>query len=148
MDSLVSKYYRYRSTYWRWQRILFPSPAEVRFIEIMGGKVWTFNRVRSTNTGFPLTLVVSLGKVLKRQNYKREVRYGKYFVDFSNDLNRIIEVDGREWHMDVVADMDREIYIKMLLQKNPVGMRLLRIKAYQIYNNSAEVQRKVMDFVS
>jgi very-short-patch-repair endonuclease len=143
MSALISKYYRYRSRYWQLQRLLFPSPAEVRFIELMGGRCTKIVHVKNHKTKFPLVIVWSLGKTLKRQNYKREVRYGRYYVDFANDLNRIIEVDGAAYHMDVIADMDREIDIK---GRQP-DARFLRVKAYQLYNNSAEVQRKVLTFI-
>ena len=109
----------------------------------MGGRCTKIVHVKNHKTKFPLVIVWSLGKTLKRQNYKREVRYGRYYVDFANDLNRIIEVDGAAYHMDVIADMDREIDIK---GRQP-DARFLRVKAYQLYNNSAEVQRKVLTFI-
>lgn len=148
IKKLVSTFYRTRSRYWRLQRILFPSPAEVRFIELLGGRVVTFNYIKSNKTGFPLALIVSLGRILKQAKFKHEVRYGKYYVDFSNDLNWIIEIDGYAFH-DVVADMDREIYIhEMLTRHSPYGMRILRVPAYRIYNNPSRVQRDVLKFIT
>ena len=92
-------------------------------------------------------IVVSLGPVLKHQNVRREVRYGKYFVDFANDLDRIIELDGAAYHQDVVADMDREIYIQELCRRQKREARILRIKAYELYNNPTGTQNRVLKFL-
>jgi very-short-patch-repair endonuclease len=123
--------------------MIFPSPIELEFIELMGGKVVRFTKLRDPRTKFPAAWIVSLGPMMKAQNVHREVRYGKYFVDFSNDLHRIIEIDGSAYHMDVVADMDREIYIKA---RQP-GMRMMRIKTYELRNNKHSVQSRVIDFL-
>lgn len=145
--TIADRYYRIRSNYYRLKRLLFPSPAEVRFIELMGGKVLKFTRLKSSN-GFSMVVVFRRSKILKQAKIKREVRYGKYYVDFANDLNWIIEVDGSPYHMDVVADMDREIYINELLHRNPFGMRLLRIKAPRLWNDKDRLQRDVLKFLS
>lgn len=125
------------------------SPAEARFIELMGGKVWTVERIRSKHTGFPLTPYWSLGTRLKAEGFRREVRYGRYFVDFANDLNRIIEVDGNPYHMDVVADMDREIYIKEFCwrwQRNREA-RIMRIPAHKLWLDKQKLQDDVLKFI-
>jgi hypothetical protein len=112
MQKLTRTIRKWRGRYRRARRLVFISPAEARFIELMGGKVLVWRRIRDKHTGFPMAYYWNLGKRLKAEGFRREVRYGLYFVDFANDLNRIIEIDGNEYHMDVVADMDREIYIR------------------------------------
>ncbi len=140
--TIVDRYYRARSRYWQYKRLIFPSPAEVRFVEIMGGRVWRWRR---------LALVVSLGRHLRGGNFRREVRYGRYYVDFANDLNYIIEIDGAKYHQDVVADMEREIYITDHCWKYAPAhgrqARILRVKAYHVYNNSRKVQDDVLNFM-
>lgn len=145
--TIADRYYRARSQYWRIKRLLFPSPAETRFIELMGGKVFIIDRLKSSS-GFPMAIVLSRGKILREAKMKREVRYGKHYVDFANDLNWIIELDGTYWHQDIVADMDREIYINEMLRKNPYGMRLLRVRAPRIWNDRTGLQNQIIDFLS
>jgi very-short-patch-repair endonuclease len=137
---------------WRWRyrklkHIVFMSPAEVRFVELMGGKVYTNNRLKVN--GFPFAIVISMGKILRREHFKREVRYGKYFVDFSNDLNRIIEIDGSQYHRDVVADMDREIYIKEMCRRIDRNReaRIMRIPAFRLGLDPQRVQQNTIEFI-
>jgi very-short-patch-repair endonuclease len=137
-------YYRNRAKWGRRRRMIFPSPLELEFVELMGGKVWRSKRIRDRKRNFPLAIILSMGPVLGGENMKREVRYGRYFVDFSNDVNRVIEIDGAQYHMDVVADMDREIY----LTSKPYNCRILRIKTYEIRNQPDRVQQKTMKFLT
>lgn len=117
-------------------------------MKLLGAKTFTFGSPKSTRKRFPLTLVLSRGHILQDAKMHREVRFGKYYVDFANDLNWIIEIDGTHWHMDVVADMDREIYINELVRKSPYGWRLLRIKAPRIWNDPAGVRAQVLEFIT
>lgn len=87
---------------------------------------------------------MSMGKWLNEEKFKREVRYGKYWVDFANDLNRVIEIDGRQWHMDVVADFDRDIY----LREKPHNCQIMRVKAVRLWNDKDRVQREVLKFLT
>jgi very-short-patch-repair endonuclease len=125
------------------------SPAEARFVQLMGGTVKTTTRIKARDTGFPLTYYWNLGRRLKAEGFRREVRYGPYFVDFANDLNRIIEIDGSQYHMDVVADMDREIYIRELCYKWHPNReaRILRVPAYRLGLDSRRVQDDVLKFI-
>ncbi len=113
----------------------------MRFIEIMGGRVMRFEKIRSRKTGFPLSIVISMGRFLKDERFKREVRAGKYFVDFGNDILYAFEIDGKYWHMDVVAQFERDSY---LYQR---GWRIMRIEAVRIYNNPDAVKREVLKFL-
>lgn len=134
---------RWRGRVRRVRRLIYMSPAEARFVELMGGRVFTSKRWRSKRTGFPVSVVWSLGKTLEGEQFRREVRFGRYFVDFANDVGRIIEIDGQDYHMDVVADMDREIYIKGVASE----ARFLRIPAWRLGQDPDRVQRDVMKFI-
>ncbi len=125
------------------------SSAEVRFIQLMGGKVFTIHRIKHPQTRRPLRIVWTLGKTLGRENFKREVRYGVYWVDFANDLNRIIEIDGAAYHQDVVADMDRDIYIRQHCYRNARDReaRIMRIPAYKMNLQADIVQQNVLQFI-
>lgn len=113
----------------------------MRFIEIMGGRVLTIGKLKSRRTGFPMTFVLSMGKVLKDEQFRREVRVGKYYIDFGNDVCWGIEIDGKKWHMDVVADFERESY---LYQR---GWRIKRIDAVKLWNQPDQVQREILQFL-
>lgn len=148
--SMADRYYRARSAYRRLKRLAFPSPAETRFIELMGGKVWRLGFIRLGN-GWPLTIILSSGKILRAAKMKREVRYGRYYVDFANDIHWVIEIDGGPWHQDVVAEMDREIYIRDLIRrstKNRQDLRLLRVPAPRIWNDKTRLQNQVISFLN
>lgn len=140
--TLIDVYLRWRSKYWRLHRLLFPSPAELKLIVLMGGKVLTFKWLKSTKTGFPFALVISRGRLFRHERVRREVRCGRYYIDFGNDIGRCIEVDGTAFHLDVVADYDREIYMTQR------GWRLLRIKAPRIWNDPDRLQAEIVNFLA
>jgi very-short-patch-repair endonuclease len=97
----------------RLHRLLFPSPLEAQFVRIMRGHTLTIPFVKSRRTGFPLTFIWR-GKLLKRELVKREVRAGSKFIDYAvvtPFYKRGIEIYS-SWHMDVVADQQREDYLK------------------------------------
>lgn len=121
--------------------MLFPSPAELKLIEIMGGKFLKINKLKHPKTHFPFAIVLSMGKVLETEKFKREVRIGKYFVDFGNDIAWAIEVDGKNFHRDVVAEFDRDSYIYQR------GWRIWHIDAVRLWNSPDLVQREVLKFL-
>ncbi|MBS4040378.1 MAG: DUF559 domain-containing protein [Flavobacteriales bacterium] len=140
---IKKKYYILRSQIGRRSRMLYISPAEVRFIRIMGGHVVTFYDDRHPRTKFPLAYVVSLGRFLKRHGYEREVRVGKSFVDFGDvERRRGLEIDGRDWHMDVVKEMERDEYMRQF------GWTLFHIQAADLWRNPDYVQRQVLQFMA
>ena len=123
------------------RRLFFMSPAEARFIELLGGHVIRIKRIKHPRNGFPLTIYWRMGKILGNEKFKREVRIGKYFVDFCNDLGWIVEIDGRDYHMDVVADLEREGYI---IERG--FEHWLRIPAHRLWRDPAQVQRDTLKF--
>lgn len=140
--SLKSRYYRIRGRIGRWRRLLFISPAEARLIQLMGGRCLKFVWVKSRRTDFPLGLVIKRPKLFKNEHVKREVRVGRYYLDFGNDIGRAIEVDGNDWHRDILADMERDSY---LIER---GWRIKRIPAHRLWREPDIVQRDVLNFLS
>lgn len=135
------KYYHLRGRYYRDSRMIFPSPAEIRFIRLMGGKVVTVGFFKHLKTGFPLAVVLTMGKTLRQEQVRREVRVGGKYVDFGNDINRGIEVDGKAYHTDIIAQVERDEYF------NKHGWLVLHIPAIEVFNQPDKVQRKVLNFL-
>lgn len=137
--------------------MLFPSPAELKLIEIMGGKIVTINWLRHPNTDFPLAFVWSLGRALSSQHFNREVRSGKYYIDFGNDILWGIEVDGKNWHRDIVREYDRGEYLTGFCNKQcprhcnkhgNLGWRIKHIPAVRLWAEPAVVQVDLLRFLN
>ena len=141
VSAIASKYYRARGLWNKRRRLLFPSPAEVEFVRIMGGWAITIDLFKDIHTGFPLT-IMGLGKFLNGEGMRREVRVGRYYADFGNDIMRAIEVDGRQWHTDVVKDMERDEYF------HQYGWLIIHIRAIDIYRNPDVVREAVTRFLT
>lgn len=133
-------FYRTRSKWWRDNRLLYPSPAEVRFIRLMGGRVITIGRIKHYKTKYPLAIVVSLGRVLTRQNFRREVLVGTKLCDFGNDLKAAIEIDGKYYH-DIVEQVERDEYFAQY------DWRVLHIEASMLWREPSKVQQMVLNFL-
>ena len=141
-QNILYHYRIVRSQVWRARRMLFMSPAEARFIEMMGGRVLVVEWfVSPLNNNYPLTIVLSMGKLLRREKVRREVRVGKCFIDFGNDIRRGIEIDGRDYHQDVLKEQARNEYVA------EYGWRLLHIQAGDMYRSPDYVKRKVIAFL-
>ena len=138
---LITRYYRTRASYYRWSRLLFPSAAEVRLVEIMGGRMLKIKFIKHYETKRPLTIILSLGKALESERFGREVRAGRYYIDFGNDLAMGLEVDGAAYHRDVVAQFERDSY---LYQR---GWRIIHIPAIKLWNDPLAVQQQILSFV-
>ena len=141
IKKLVTKFYRTRSSYYRWNRLLFPSAAEVRFVHIMGGRYFQIWWLKHPKTKRPFTIVYSLGRVLRDERFKREVRVGRFFVDLGNDCQMAVEIDGARWHRDIIKEMKRDEYLA------GYGWRVLHLPAVKLWNDPAYVQRTILKFV-
>jgi very-short-patch-repair endonuclease len=125
-------------------RILFPSPAEVRFVRIMGGRAVTFHFIRHPKTKFPLVVFVTMGRTLRREFVQREVRVGAMYVDFAfvNDYTKkAIEVDGST-HNDIVKEQNRDDYLRAR------GWRVLHIRGIEIYRQPKKVRDRAIAFLA
>lgn len=141
LQKLVTKFYRYRASYYRWNRLLFPSAAEVKLVEIMGGKAFTIGWFKHPATKRPFTFIYSLGKALSDERFGREVRAGRYYIDFGNDVGAGIEVDGKAYHTDIVREFDREVYL------NQRNWRIMHIDAIKLWNDPNFVQQTILKFI-
>ena len=136
---------------------MFPSAAEVRFIKIMGGKIITIYFLKHPQTKQPLRFVLNVGRALSVENFEREVRAGKYWLDFGNDIFWVIEVDGAKYHRDIVREQERDDYLmgfchkrcrKPCYKHSNVGYRVKHISAIRLWNEPAVVQSEVLRFLN
>lgn len=139
---LPSKFYRLRSRYWRNNRMLWPSPAEVAFVRVMGGRVITVPFCKHPRNGFKLAWVLSLGKTLRSHKFQREVRCGSKYCDFGNDLKWAIEIDGRRYHNDIVVQQQRDEYFAKY------GWRVLHVDARDVFWNVNQTRDLVHKFLN
>lgn len=155
-NKLVVTFYRTRSKYWRLQRLLFPSPAELQFIKILGGKFLRFP-IHNRRTGFLFAVVFSLGKVLRNEGFKHEVRAGKFWIDFANDTGLGIEIQGRMWHSgNVLKEQFRYNYLSNFCVPKcryychdhlNRGMRIMYIDAKRLWHEPDKVKAEVLHFL-
>lgn len=124
---------------------MFPSPAEVELIRIMGGRYITLSWIKDPKTDFPMTFVLDLGKVLKREAIEREVRVGAMYIDLATvglRYCRGIEVDGTLFHMDIVKEQERDEYVANY------GYSLLHINAGDIYRDPLRTRIRIINFLA
>lgn len=138
--------FRYaKKSWWRKNRILFPSPAEVQFVRVMGGKAIVIDHLKHPQTGFPLTVVTTMGWTLRREYVRREVRVGAMCVDFgfvTPYSKKAIEIDGEDFHRDVVKELQRDEYLRVR------GWRVLHIQAVDVYRTPNLVRKRVHNFLA
>jgi hypothetical protein len=142
---LKFRIYKARQAWRKRRRLLFPSPAEVELIRIMGGKYIVLGWVKDPRTGFPFTLIWDLGTILKREGIQREVRAGAMYLDFATvglRYRRGIEVDGLLFHRDITIEQERDEYVAKY------GYKLLHVQAAEIYREPARVQQRILNFLA
>jgi len=144
--TLKQKIWYKRKQFWRNARILFPSPAEVHFVRLMGGKALTFDGIKYPNKNrFPLTIIYRRGKFLAGNYMQREVRIGGFYADFTfvdSYSKKLIEIDGEEWHIDQVRERERDAYL------NDRGWFVFHINAADLYRQPGKVQQRVVQFLA
>ncbi len=118
---------------------LYATPAEVRLIQIMGGRTLTIHALRSAKSGLPVTLVLSRGKYLRREHFRRT---GDRLILFSNDIKWALALQGREYERDVVAAYERD----QKMQAN--GWRVKYIRADWLWNKPELVRQDVLQFLA
>ena len=139
---LLYRYRKWRSKWRRAKRLLFISPAEAQFISIMDG--WTIRLTwLRTLSGCQFVVLYDLGKTLKSHNIERELRaMSGIYLDFGSRINKkAIAIDGARWHMDLVAEAERDERLKAH------GFKVLHIRANEL-KNSFRVRAKVMKFLA
>jgi very-short-patch-repair endonuclease len=155
--AFLRHYYKARGIWFRWNRLLFPSAAEARFIEIMGGHMITFGFIKHPETKQPFRIILSIGRALKREHFGREIKAGKYWLDFGNDIFWCIEIDGKKYHRDIVREQERDEYLSEFCHKrcrkpcykhSNQGWRVKHIPALRLWLEPAIVQREVLNFLN
>lgn len=139
------RYLRARSNWRHIRRQLFVSPAETRFVRVMGGHAITVPliNVRTMYGRHPLTFLF-LGRVLRRELIEHEVRIGSRYADFATPnaaYLKVIELDGKHHQMDIVADQEREDYLRQY------GAEIYRIQARRLWREPWKVRREVLRFL-
>lgn len=145
LERLKKRWWYAKKRFWRNSRMLFPSPAEVHFIRIMGGRAVTIDAVRYPTTKFPLTIIYKHGRFMRRNFMQREVRVGGFYVDFAfvdAYSNKAIEIDGSDYHKDHVREGERDDYLKAR------DWQVLHIAAMDLYRQPGRVQQRVINFLA
>lgn len=141
---LKYQFYKKRAALRRRRRLYFPSPAELRFVSIMGGTYKKYAWPKDPRTGFCFARITSLGTILNNELVQREVRAGAMYIDFAvctTYYKKGIEIDGRAWHQDVLREQQRDEYVRQY------GFELLHIPAVDLTYKPQIVQRRVIDFL-
>ena len=139
-DRIIQSVHAWR----RMSRLLFPSPAEVAFVLLMGGSKVTVPFISSKRTGFPLTFL-NIGRILKGELIEREVMAGgprRYCMDFATPkaaYRKAIEIDGSQH--DIVYDQQRDEYLRAL------GWSVMRIPARRLSRDPLGVRQDVLRFL-
>lgn len=139
---LLYRFRRFVNVARRNRRIIFPSPAEVEFVRLFGGSVLVLSFLKDPQSGFPAAVFVSMGWYLRQEKVRREVPVGSKWVDFGNDIKRGIEIDGGEWHRDIVKEQDRKEYLEAR------GWLILHIPATRLRRYPDKVANEVIEFLS
>lgn len=142
LKKLQAKIARARDAWSKRRQLMFPSPAEVEFIRIFGGRYITFSRVKDPDTGYPLTIVTNLGVVLKRELIRREIRVGRYFIDFGQITpwdRRGIKIEDR---LDVVKYQELDDYVRGL------DWSLFHLEAAAVFREPMRVQQRVLEWLA
>lgn len=116
----------------------------MQLLRIMGGKTIVIDLFRRPRTGFPLTIVLSMGKVFKDEMVQREVRVGAYYADYAVSTpyyRKAIECDGERWHSDVVKEQQRDEYLARY------GFSVLHLTADDLFHHPNEVHKRVLKYL-
>lgn len=139
---LKTKLYRTRTTWRKRRQLMFPSPAEVEFIRIFGGTYITLTYIKDPDTGYPLTIVTSLGTILKRELIRREITVGRYFIDFGQITpwtRRGIKIEDQQ---DIVREQQLDDYVRGL------NWQLFHLQAAAVFREPMRVQQRVLEWLA
>lgn len=123
----------------RWSNC-FPKPAEVRLLSILGGSSLTLGFIKSRETGYPLTLVLSRGPVLRAEKFKFAA--GGSLINLANDIKWGLCIEGAEYEHDVVTAQEMRDYL------TGRDWHLLYIPERWLWSNPAKVRDMVLQFVA
>lgn len=87
----------------------YHNPDQIRLEQILGATTLTIGRFRDKQTGYPFSLVLSRGHILRSEKFRRTV------IDdmgvLANDVQMAIGIQGYEYEHDVVAAFERDEYL-------------------------------------
>lgn len=113
------------------------SPAEVRLLHALGGTTVTVGWLRDTETRVPVTLVVSRGRLLRREGFKRHVPVGSAVLTFANKHGLAIALRGTTYEHDILTFMEQDEHLQSL------GWRVCYVPT-TLLGNSHEVRKTVL----
>jgi hypothetical protein len=123
--------------YTRYER-LFPTPVQVRLIEILGGTTFVIGGVRRNN--LPMTIVLSRGKLLRSRRFRRAVVDGMGCL--ASDIKYAIAVQGPEYERRVVEAFERDEKLEAM------GWNLVYVRWQDVWQNPSKVRSDVLQFLS
>lgn len=110
MGILWRNYYAFLDTVYKHASLfrsrLFMTPAEVRLLHILGGSTVTLGFLRDRETSLPVTLIVSRGRLLRREGFKRRVMVAGQMLSFANARGLAITL-LQGYENDVLAYMEQ-----------------------------------------
>lgn len=130
------------ATLWEWLRrrwkSLFPKPAEVRLLQILGGSVIVIGSIR--RNGRPLTITLSRGRLLRSERFRRSVIDDQGML--ANDVRWAIAIQGKDYERDVIAAYEQDE------QLQAAGWRVRWIPEAWLWTNPSRVRKNVLQFLS
>jgi very-short-patch-repair endonuclease len=122
-----------------WIRKHYTSPDEIRLEQILGGTTITFGRFRDKQTGYPLSFVMTRGRLLRSERFRRAVLDDKGVL--ANDVRMAIGIRGPEYEHDVLNAMERDEWLA------EQGWTLRWIPRSWLYTNPDKVRAIVHQFI-
>ncbi len=120
---------------------LYPKPLETRLITVLGGTVLTVGAFRHKKTGYPLSLVLSRGRLLRSERFRRSVRVDDGgTLELANDIKWAITIRGSEYYRDVVAAYERDELLK------EQGWRIRYISMRDLGERPGQVRADIRSF--
>ena len=117
---------------------LYPEPAEVRLLELCGGVTLTIGRIK--RNGKPLTFILSEGRLLKSENFKR-LAYDNRATIYMNDISQALVIRGNDYDRNIVYY--QELEDKLLGQ----GLRVQFIPQSWIDQNPLRALNSIKSFM-
>jgi hypothetical protein len=137
-SKILEKYDAFRDAIYAMYERQFPSPVQVRLIEILGGTTITIGAIRRHN--MPMTITLSRGRLLRSSRLRRGYLDGMGVL--ANDIQWAIAIKGPEFERDVIMAYERDEKLQQM------GWRLAYISARDIWQNPARVRASILPFLN
>lgn len=119
---------------------LYRRPEQVRLLHILGATTLTLGFVRHKNTNFPLTIILSRGRLLRREHFKAISNNSTILL--ANDIRWAIALQGRNYENDVVSAYEYDEKLKEM------GWVVRYIPERWLWQNPFKVRAEVTRFLS